>query len=133
MINTFAHTKTIVQGERFVENTNNHYEYITQRPYHDKKGVLPDGVILTLRILEDNTDYGVDKNTGKPRATNRGQNFDVTILNGRTELPFEFGDIVALEGFDEEHSFAMNFDLVMRFKGAKRLSRAGGTANAAQS
>lgn len=132
MINTWKYTKTVVLGNEFLEATGNRFEYVTQRPYHDKKGVLPDGVVLTLRILEDHTDYGVDKNTGKARPTNRGQNFDATILNGKTELPLEFGDVVALE-FDSENSFAVGFEIVMRFKGVKRLARAAGAATNAQS
>lgn len=132
MINTWKYTETKVNGELFLANTKNRYEVVTQRPYHDKKGILPDGTVLTLRILEDVSDYGVDKNTGKARPTNRGQNFDVVILCGKTELPLGFGDVVALEDFDFENSFAMNFDLVMRFKGVKRLAHAGGGANAPQ-
>ena len=129
MINTFKFTKTLVLGEEFLAATGNRYEYVTQRPYHDKKNILSNGVVLTLRILEDKADYGVDKNTNKARPSNKGQNFDATILNGKTELPLDFGDIVSLEGFDEENSFAVGFDLIMRFKGVKRLSHAGGAAN----
>ena len=133
MINSWVFTKTLVLGDKFLEVTGNNFEYITQRPYHDKKGVLPDGIVLTLRILEDKMDYGTDKTSGKARPTNRGQNFDAVILNGKTELPLEYGDIVALEQFDSENSFAVGFNLVMRFKGIKRLSRAGGGGNVAQS
>lgn len=133
MINTWKYVEQKVNGELFLKNTCNRFEFVAQRPYHDKRGVLPDGVVLTLRILEDSGDYGTDKTTGRPRPTNRGQNFDATVLNGKTELPLEFGDVVALDQFDAENSYAMGFDLLMRFRGVKRLSRAGGGANAPQS
>lgn len=116
MINTFIYTKPQVLGELFLENTNNIFEYICHRPYHDKRGQLPDGVVVTLHILEDHGNYGVDKASGKPRLTNRGQNFNATIL-GVTELDFEQGDHVRLLDFDEENSFAINFDIIMRFRG----------------
>lgn len=131
MINTYVFTETRVNGEKFLEWTKNRFEYITQRPFKDKKGKTGDGVTLTLRILQDTGDYGVDKNTGKQRPTNRGQNFEATILNGKTELPLEFGDIVCLEGFDVENSYAIGFDLLMRFHDVKRVAKAGG--NHAQS
>lgn len=121
MINTFVYTENRVKGNIFLENTGNIFEFVAQRPYRDKKGVLPDGVILTLHILQDNGDYGVDKETGAPRATNRGQNFDATILCGKTHLDFKEDDLIALEGFDYEHSMAINFDLLLRFRGAKKV------------
>ncbi|MCH5353521.1 MAG: hypothetical protein J1E06_08665 [Acutalibacter sp.] len=134
MINQWFFSKQIVLGEEFLKVTGNRYEFVAQRPYTDAKGKLPNGVILTLRILEDTKDYGIDKKTGVRRLTNRGQNFDATILCDKTELPLEFGDIVALENFDAENSFAVNFDLFLRFKGVKKLSGtgAGGDSNHAQ-
>ena len=133
MINTWKFTKTVVKGEEFLDFTGNRYEYVTQRPYHDDKGVLPDGVVLTLRILSDTADYGVDKKTQKRRATNRGQNFDATVLCGCRELPFDFGDIVSLEDFDAEHSYALDFNLILRFKGAKLIEKAESEEDVAQS
>lgn len=101
------------------QNFGNVFGYVTERPYRDKKGILPDGVTVTLNIQKDDGDYGIDKNTGKPRSTNLGQNFDVTILNGKTSTDFKFGDKVSLVDFDQEHSYVMGFDLLLRFKDIK--------------
>lgn len=121
MINSWHYTENRVKGDLFLENTGNVFEYVTQRPYQDKKGKLPNGVTLTLHILEDKGNYGVDKDTGKIRPTNQGQNFDATILCGQLELPFKPGDLVSLDGFDYENSMAIGFDLLFRFHAAKKV------------
>lgn len=120
MINTFVYVQTIIDWTKMEQNFGNVFGYVNERPYRDKKGVLPDGVTVTLNIIKDDGDYGIDKNTGKPRSTNRGQNFDVTILNGKTSTDFQFGDKVSLVGFDPEHSYAVGFDLLLRFKDIKK-------------
>lgn len=122
MINTYIYTKTVIDADKFLSNTGNVYEFVTQRPYKDKKGILPDGIVATLHILQDDGDYGIDKNTGKPKSTNKGQNFDVTILCGATYVDIQQGDHVCLDGFDAEHSFAINYDLLLRFRGIKKVN-----------
>lgn len=121
MKGTYIYTKTTVLGEKFLQNTGNKYRVVGQRPYHDKKGELPDGVVLTLLILEDTGDYGVDKNTGKPRENNELVNFDAYVLNGKDYLDLKKGDLVELIDFDEELSFAIGFDLIMRFKDVRKI------------
>lgn len=120
MINTFVFVETLINWSLMEQYFGNVFTYITERPYHDKKGILPDGVIVTLNIIKDDGDYGIDKKTGKQRSTNLGQNFDVTILNGKTSTDFQFGDKVSLVDFDQEHSYSMNFDLLLRFKDIKK-------------
>lgn len=112
LINTWFFTKTVIDWETIEKATHNQYRVVSIRPYHDKKGKLPDGITLTLMVLKDDFDYGVDKN-GKKRDNNTYQNFDATVLN-RKHSPKK-GDIVRLLGFNPENSFAINFDLLLRF------------------
>ena len=113
LANTFVFTHTVVDGEKFLEATHNQYKVVSVRPYVDKKGELPEGLNLTLMVMKDDYNYGVDKK-GVPRENNELHNFDVTVLN-RTK-PIKKGDMVRLLGFDAEHSYAIGFDLLMRFK-----------------
>ena len=119
LTNTFKFTKTIVKGQELIDAMHNQFRVVASRDYTDKKGILPDGRCLTLQVLYDDTDYGVDKKTGKLRDNNVYQTFDVTVLN-RNEN-FEKGDIVALYDFDEENSFAFDFTLILRFRDCKKI------------
>lgn len=113
LVNTWFFTKTLIDWSAIEKATHNQYRVVSVRPYIDKKGKLPDGVSLTLMVLKDDFDYGVDKN-GHPRENNLFQNFDVTVLNKKQSV--KKGDIVRLLDFDSEHSFAIGFDLLLRFK-----------------
>ena len=119
LVNTWCFTKTSFNWGKFVQATHNKYKVVGSRPYTDKKGVLPDGVTLTIQVIHDDFDYGVNK-SGKPRENNELQNFDVTILNSKVVA--KKGDIVELSGFDEEHSTVVNFDIYLKFKDAKVIS-----------
>ena len=46
---------------------------------------LYDGYTLTLQIMQDNFDYGTDKN-GNPRENNVLQDFDATVLTRHTPI-----------------------------------------------
>lgn len=119
IINTHEFTETVIRADKLLECTGNEYKVVSARPYVDKKGVLPDGYTLTLKILHDTLDYGFDKE-GKQRENNEEQNFDVTVLSRHT--PLHKGDYVALKDFDEEHSFAIGFDLILRFRDYEKLA-----------
>lgn len=121
LINTWVFTHTLVDGNKILEATGNQYRVVSFREYTDKKGVLPDGYTITLTVLKDTYDYGVDKN-GKTRDNNLYQTFDVTVLNRNITLNKQ--DIVSLIGFDEEHSYAIGFDLLLRFKDLKVIKPA---------
>lgn len=122
--NTWKFTKTVVLGDEFTEATGNRYMVVSQAPFLDKNGKIGiQGTTLSLMVLEDSTDYGVDRSTGEPRDTNKFETFDVTILNGETHLPIIKGDYISLEGFDLEHSYAMNYSLVMRFLDYKKIDK----------
>lgn len=118
LINTFFFTRNIIDAEKFLKATRNNYKVVSARPYNDKKGKLPDGVTLTLMVVADDFDYGKDKQ-GQPRENNLYQNFDVTVLNRKHT--FKKGDMVRLVDFDAEHSYAIGFDLLMRFKDAELI------------
>ena len=119
--NIHALTRTVILMDKFLTGTGNCYKVVSARPYTDKKGVLSDGYMLTLKVLDDTIDYGFDKD-GNTRENNVDQNFDVTVLAKHT--PLQKGDYVALKDFDEEHSFAIGFDLILRFKDYAKLDAA---------
>ena len=73
---------------------------------------LYNGYTLTLQIMQDNFDYGTDKN-GNPRENNVLQNFDATVLTRHT--PIKKGDKIRLLDFDEEHSYVIGFNLLLRY------------------
>lgn len=125
MLNTWEFMKTHVLGDKFIENTKNDYMFIAQKPRDGKNG-LPDGVVVTLMILFDTTEYKPDKN-GNPRDNNVYQLFDAHILNGKKRLNIKKGEHVRLIGFDDEHSMAINFDLIMRFKDIEIIQKAQST------
>lgn len=128
LANPWFYTKTIIDGEKLLKMTHNRYRVVTSRPYEDKKGILPNGVTLTLQILEDEADYGVDKRTGEKRDSNVFANFDVTVLNRKQK--FKKGDIIRLLDFDGQNSIAIGYDLYIRFKDAEIIPPQGGKTNA---
>lgn len=127
LVNTWFFTKTIVDWDKIAKAMHNQFRVVSSRPYVDKKGLLPDGVSLTLMVMKDDFDYGVDKN-GQQRENNLYQNFDVTVLNRKHDI--KKGDVVRLLDFDEEHSYAINFDLLLRFKDVEILQPQGVKPNA---
>ena len=76
-------------------------------------------MLTTLLIMYDDMDYGVDKK-GNKRDNNVLNTFEVTILNGQTELPFKKGDKVSLVGYIPEKSYVIGFDVLLRFKDIKK-------------
>lgn len=123
LINTFVYTRTVIDWDKMAEALHNQFRVVSSRLYADKKGILPEGVTLTLTVLKDDFDYGIDKKNGKPRENNLYQNFDVTVLNRNHD--FKKGDVIRLIGFDAENSFAIGYDLLMRFKDAELIQQQG--------
>lgn len=113
LINVFNYVKTVIEWEKIAEATGNKYRVVSVRDYTDRNGELRDGFTLTLMVLEDNYDYGVDKN-GVERENNVFQNFDVTVLN-RDKRPVK-GDLVSLEGFLPDYSYYIDYNLILRFE-----------------
>lgn len=129
IVNSWNFIKTSFDFDKFARATHNQYRVVSERSYKDKKGKLPDGVTLTLQVVKDDFDYGMDKQ-GNPRENNLFQNFDVTVLND--SLKVKKGDMVQLLDFDEDNSYVIGFDMVLRFKNAKLLTSAVGVQNTAR-
>ena len=122
MKNIWKFTETVIRIDEFLKNTGNKYRLVNQKPYLDNSGKAGNvGTTLTLMILEDSTDYGIDQNTGNPRENNVYENFEVTILDGVTyHADLKKGDLVSLSGFIPELSFAIGFDWILRFKNIQK-------------
>jgi hypothetical protein len=125
--NGYKFVKTRVDWQLLSDVTDNQYEVVGSRKWIDSKGVLPDGYTLTLKILVDNYNYGLDKD-GEPIDNNVGQNFDVTILS--RDVKPKKGDIVALLNYDEDNSYVIKYDWLLRFKGVKVLRAASANTSA---
>ena len=99
--------------EKFAKVTHNQYRVVSSRPYVDSKGKLPDGYKITLQVIQDDYDYGIDKN-GVQRENNVFQNFEVTVLNRKQ--PVKKGSIITLKDFDIENSYVFDYNIILRFK-----------------
>lgn len=113
IMNVWYYSKTSFDWAKFANMTRNQYRVVCTKPYIDKNGILGDGITLTLTILYDDARYGTDKN-GQPRGDNQYQTFSATVLT-RAHNP-QRGDIIQLLDFDNEHSFVIRFDTVLRFR-----------------
>lgn len=118
LINLFAFTETVIKSDTILKATGNKYKVVSVREYTDKHGKLPDGYSLTLKVLQDTHDYGIDKN-GIPRENNEDQNFDVTVLSNHTQL--KKGDYIALKDFNAENSYFIDFNLILRFNNYEKI------------
>ena len=121
--NTWLYTKTVVLGEKILADFENQFKVLGKRPYSDSKGRYPDGYRLNLKVLKDNGDPGVDKN-GIPRMTNVEQTFDVIVLDKTGCAEIFPGDYIALDGFNEQASYVINFNLGIFSDGAHVLKKA---------
>lgn len=118
--NSWKFTETRFDAERFLKATKNTFQFVSAKPYQSKKNSEDKGTTLTLLVMYDDTGYGMDKN-GRKRDNNVLNTFDVTILNGQSEVPFKKGDKVSLVGFIAEKSYVIGFDLLLRFKEVKKV------------
>lgn len=123
--NSWKYVRTNFDSDKFLEATRNMFQFVSQKPYQSKKNPDEKGVSAVLLIAHDDMDYGVDKN-GRKRDNNVLNTFDVTILNGKIELPFKKGDKVSLVGFIPEKSFVIGFDIILRFKDIKKAGELNG-------
>lgn len=125
ILNPWKFTKTMFDDRVFLEATGNEFLFVSQKPYQSKKNPEDKGSTLTLSIMHDSMDYGVDKN-GNKRDNNVLNTFDVTVLNGQPEVPFKKGDKVSLTGFIPEKSYVIGFDLLLRFRDVKKAGEPNG-------
>jgi hypothetical protein len=127
MKNVNKFVKTVIEMETFLKNTGNRYKVVSQRPYMDHSGKAGSkGATFTLLILEDSTDYGIDSRTGIQRDNNVYETFDVTILDGITHHGnLKKGDMVSLHGFIGDLSYAIDFNLILRFSSIQKINERG--------
>lgn len=117
--NSWVYTHTEFDAEKFLRATRNLFQLVSQRPFVSKKNPDEKGVLVTLLITHDDTDYGVDKN-GNKRDNNVLNTFDVTILNGESSIPFRKGEKVSLGNYLPEKSYVIGFDLILRFNSIRK-------------
>jgi len=115
--------KTAVLGNEFLADTGNEYKVVAQRAYIDKKGILPNGVILTLQIIHDKNKY----NHGEDDMT--FQTFDVYVLCGANDVGVKKGDLVSLHEFMEDVSYYINFDYILRFREVTKIEKSSALPN----
>src|SRR5699024_2327589 len=120
--NAWVFTETRFKAEEFLNNTENKFRLVSQRPYVSKKDPNEKGVTLTLQITKDSTDYGEDKKTGFKRDNNVLNTFDVTALNNKERVDIQKGEYLRLVDFVPEKSFVIGFDLILRFKDEEKIN-----------
>ncbi|MGX7205222.1 hypothetical protein [Enterococcus pingfangensis] len=122
--NTWIYTKTTFDDQKLKLNTGNQFILVSQRPYSSKKNPQDVGVSLTLQVVKDDGDYGVDKKTGMKRDNNVLNTFDVTILNNIQRLDAQKGDIIRLGELLDDKTFIIGFDIILRYKNVQVIKRA---------
>lgn len=111
---TWFFQKKVIDIDKLLNNFQNKFEVVDCEKFASSSGKLPVCNCLTLKILSDSSDYGLNKNTNENRTDNVGQNFNVYILNLNHDVKRD--DIIALKGFNEKLSFISGFDLWMFFE-----------------
>lgn len=119
---SYRYSTTTINGKKFMNDTGNKYRLVGQREFKGKPDKnIPAGVIVTLQIIEDNSEPVIDKATGRVKDNNVFETFDATIVGVAYPLSLNKGDYVALEDFKEDISYYINFNLILRFGGIKLL------------
>lgn len=118
--NVYRYVHTVIDANKFLEDTGNKYMLVSQSPYRGKSDeagetILPAGVKVRLQIQEDFSDPVVDRKTGEPMEDNRYENFDVTIVGCSYPLPLKKGDMVSLGEFLSQYSFYIDYNCILRF------------------
>lgn len=130
ILNPYHYAHTVIDGDKMLKDHGNHYRLIGQKPYKGKpeKG-LAAGTTVTLQVMEDHADPGIDKKTGQPKENNMLQVFDATIVGANFPLPYTKGDEISLGGFMPEASFYIDFHLILRFTEIRKYIAPGGSTN----
>ena len=118
--NVYRYVHTVIDANKFLEDTGNKYMLVSQSPYRGKSDeagetILPAGVKVRLQIQADFSDPVVDRKTGEPMEDNRYENFDVTIVGCSYPLPLKKGDMVSLGEFLPQYSFYIDYNCILRF------------------
>lgn len=124
----FAHT--VIDADLLAKITGNRYMVLSINPYNGKKDV-PEGVNITALIEEDNAPdgfYGTKADGLTPREGVKYQNISFTLLTGntiQTMKEIHVGDEIAVFELDQQHSYFIDFNLILRFKRYKKLDKKG--------
>lgn len=125
-MNGMRYIKTVILADDFLKDTRNRYRFVSQSKYKgsdgkDGKSGLKSGASMVLQIMYDDAPPIIDKATKQPKENNVLETFSVTIPNVDYPLPLKKGDVVSLENFLSDYSYFINFNLILRFGGYKKI------------
>ena len=123
MLSVSPYIKTLIDWEGMDKDWGGSYIFVSQRPYKGKPeaGLAP-GATVTLQIVQDDHDHGVDK-AGRPRDNNALETFSATIVGCTYPLPLQKGDKVKLGGFLADASYYIDFSLILRFNSIEKAQQ----------
>lgn len=123
MLSVNPYIKTLIDWEGMNRDWGGSYTFVSQRPYKGKPeaGLAP-GATVTLQIMQDAHDHGVDK-AGRPRDNNALETFSATIVGCTYPLPLQKGDKVKLGGFMPDASYFIDFSLILRFSSIEKAQQ----------
>ena len=123
MLSVSPYIRTVIDWDSMNRDWGGSYILVSQRPYRGKPeaGLAP-GATVTLQIMQDAHDHGVDK-AGRPRDNNALETFSATIVGCTYPLPLQKGDKVKLGGFMPDASYFIDFSLILRFSSIEKAQQ----------
>ena len=123
MLQVSPYVRTVIDWAGMDKDWGGSYVFVSQRPYRGKPeaGLAP-GATVTLQIMQDAHDHGVDK-AGRQRDNNTLEVFSATIVGCTYPLPFAKGDKVKLGGFMPDASYFIDFSLILRFSSIEKAQQ----------
>lgn len=121
MANFYPYSKTVFNWLKFEKATRGIYQVISSYPFKGKPGELSPGFNCRVMILQDDHDYGIDKN-GNQRDNNLYEQFNITIANDKVEKPVKGQRIRPLD-FISESSYLFDEGPLLRFKNYEVIQR----------
>lgn len=123
MLNISSYIHTVIDWDSMARDWGGSYIFVSQRPYKGKPeaGLAP-GATVTLQIMQDAHDHGVDK-SGRPKDNNALETFSATIVGCPYPLPFAKGDKVKLSGFLSDASYYIDYSLILRFSSIEKMQQ----------
>lgn len=110
-------TETKILANKLLDNFGNEFIFVSARPYPGKvadgETILPAGANITLQVIKDLNPYK-NPTTGEI-FDNSMEQFTVTVVGIDYPLPFKKGQHVRLGKFISEHSYFIDFNLILRF------------------
>jgi len=111
----YQHTK--VKWQEFETDTGKIHRVVAVKAYTDSKGILPNGIKLTLQIQQDNRNYP----EGKEHMNMAMNVFSATVLTGSHQSDLKKGDYCQLEGFRDDISTFYDGKYYVRFDNVKKI------------